>query len=220
VNALFARSSGERSSSAWRRPVQRSLLLCTCALCASCAHAPPDPWSQRPPYLGDERVLAQHSQAFAPSAEERSQVSAGRVALRTSGAEEQARATALRFAGALLAGDAATLSELLPTRVALTIDGSLKPRDELIERCLKDARALIYATEHDPATVLDLTAMRVERADAHHASSPLPIGIDAADLSVTLPLRDADDENQHRIPCMTTLYIRTGQRDLVVGIAK
>ena len=189
-------------------------------LAVGCAHAPPDAWPQRPAYLGDARVGADNSGAFSPVARGQADTGAGEIALRTTGAEEQARATALRFARALLDGDAATLSELLPARVALTLDGSLKPREELIERCLKDSHALIYATEHDPAAVLDLTIMRVERADQHHVPSPLPIGIDAADLSVTLPLRDADDDSQRRIPCMTTLYIRTGRHDRVVGIAK
>jgi hypothetical protein len=198
----------------------RALICGAIALSGACAHAAPDAWPQRPAYLGDQRVTTDSSGAFTPLARERAQADERTVALRTTGAEEQARATALRFARALLDGDAATLSELLPARVALTLDGSLKPRDELIDRCLKDAHALIYATDRDLTAVLDLTMMRVERAGTRRPPAPLPIGIDAADFSVTLPLSDSDEDSQRRIPCMTTLYVRTGRHDRVVGIAK
>jgi hypothetical protein len=198
----------------------RAVVCGAFALTGACAHAPPDAWPQRPAYLGDQRVTADSSGVFTPIARERARTDEGRVVLRTTGAEEQARATALRFARALHDGDAATLNELLPTRVALTLDGSLEPRDELIDRCLKDARALIYATERDLTSVLDLTMMRVERAGSRRPPGPLPIGIDAADFSVTLPLSESDEDSQRRIPCMTTLYVRTGRHDRVVGIAK
>src|SRR5690242_2743935 len=173
------------------RAQARAVLCGAVALCGACAHAPPDAWPQRPAYLGDQRVTTDSSGAFTPVARERARADDGQVSLRTTGAEEQARAAALRFARALLDGDAATLSELLPPRIALTLDGSLKSRGELIDRCLKDARALIYATERDLTTVLDLTMMRVERAGSRRPATPLPIGFDAADFSVTLPLSDS-----------------------------
>src|SRR5690242_3361555 len=112
-------------------------------LAVACARAPADPWPGRPPYLGDERVVAVGAETFSPPAQERGDTRQTRLALRAGGAGAQARATALRFVQALVRADAAALSLLLAARVVLTIDGTQKTREELIERCLKDTRALV-----------------------------------------------------------------------------
>lgn len=190
-------------------------LLCAAA---ACSRAPADAWRGRPAYLGDARMTERSDAAYAPPARATAAPGNGTIALRTTGAEEQARATALRYARALLAADAVTLTELLPARVVLALDGTQKPRDELIERCLKDARALTYAGDHDPAAIIDVRAMRVGRA-GDVQTAPLPAGIDPADLTVTLPARDRG-ESPRPLPCMTTLYVRTGQRDRIVGLAR
>lgn len=181
-----------------------------------CAGAQPDPWPSRPAHLGDARVADSRDVGYTPRAQEHGRAAQGTLALRAGGARAQAHATALRFVAALVQADAAALAELFAPRVALTIDATQKSRDELIERCLKDTRTLIYATEHDPARLIDLEEMRVAPA----TSAPLPAGIEAGDWIVTLPPRDTLDQPARRVPCIATLYIRTGPQDQVVGLAR
>jgi hypothetical protein len=196
-------------------------LLVACVVSAvGCAHAGEDPWRRRPRYLGDGRIEPGSDGSYAPPPAAAGDTRQGVLSLQSGGAQVQVRATALRFVKALVEIDAVALAELLPARVVLTIDGTQAPRDELIERCLKDTRALVYATQHDPALLIDLDEMVIERADLHARSVPLPAGIDGTDWSVTLPPRDALDEPARRVPCITTLYIRTGPRHQIVGIAR
>ena len=196
-------------------------LAVACAVSAGgCAHAGEDPWAGRPRYLGDERVESSSDGSYAPPPAVAGDTRERVLSLQSGGAQVQVRATALRFVKALVEIDAVVLAELLPARVVLAIDGTQKPRDEVIERCLKDTRALVYATQHDPALLIDLDEMVIERADAHARSVPLPVGIDPADWSVTLPPRDALDEPARHVPCITTLYVRTGPRHQIVGIAR
>jgi hypothetical protein len=191
-----------------------------CLAAAGCAHAPEDPWPQRPAHLGDERFASRVDGWYAPPAKATGDAQQQTLSLKSGGAQAQVRATALRFVRALVENDAAALAELLPPRVVLTLDGTQKARDELIERCLKDTRALVYASENDPALLIDLDEMLVTRAGTHARSVPLPTGIDPDDWSVTLPPRDALDESARRVSCITTLYVRTGPRHQVVGIAR
>ena len=195
--------------------VRGAAALGLCGLLA-CSSAPPDPWPSRPAYLGDERVADQRDLGYTPGPQGRARTGEGTLALRSEGGQSQAHATALRFVAALVHADAAALAQLLAPRVTLTIDGTQKPREELIERCLKDTRALIYATEHDAAQLIDLEEMRVQRA----GSAPLAIGIDASDWIVTLPPRDTLDQPARRVPCIATLFVRTGPEDHIVGLAR
>lgn len=196
------------------------IALALFGLAGACAHVPEDPWVGRPPHLGDERVDPRVEGSYVPAPSATADTRQSMIALRSGGAQAQVRATALRFVKALVETDAAALAELLPVRVVLTLEGTQKPRDELIERCLKDTRALVYATERDPALLIDTGEMLIERADTHARSVPLPLGIDLADWTVTLPVRDAHDEAARRVPCITTLFVRTGPRHQIVGIAR
>jgi hypothetical protein len=142
------------------------------------------------------------------------------VALAATGGEEQARSAAVSMVQALLDGDAPALGDLFAERVLLVLTGNTQARAELIERCVREARALQYEPDARVDAIVELSAIEVRRAGLA-GDATLPPAIRASDLLVTLPApRGANAETLHHIPCLTALYVRPGTRSTIVGITR
>jgi hypothetical protein len=169
---------------------------------------------------GDERFEARERAAYAPEPVLRAQ-SGDSVALAVSGGEEQARSTAVSMVQAMLDADAPALNGLFAERVIFVVSSSAQARSELIERCLREARTLQYEPDVRIEAVVDLSAIEVRRADRQHTDLPLPPGIRASDLAVTLPPpRAASPESLRRIPCLSGVYVRPGAHGSIVGVMR
>jgi hypothetical protein len=131
--------------------------------------------------------------------------------------EAQARQTALAFATALLDADPQALSLLLDDQVALIAQGTRKPRREVVEACLGDARAIAYRHER-VESALDLTRLSVYRGGSE--GLPQPPGTDGSDLAVQLTPLIANPAGGQRIACLGTVYVRPGPRALVVALVR
>jgi hypothetical protein len=167
----------------------------------------------------DARFEERPQGGFTP-APEASATSRDGVALRAADASETARRMALAMVQALLDADAAALQRLLAERVAYGMEGVGRPRAELVDRCIDEARALAYEPSLRPEHLIDVQAIEVQRADRFHTQVPMPPGVHASDLLVTLPPRSAGTDARPRIPCVTAVYVRAGDRASIVGLAR
>jgi hypothetical protein len=133
-----------------------------------------------------------------------------------SGGQEQARRLALRMVEALIETDSATLSALFAERVVHLPEGRATPRHELIEQCLEKARALAYEPDLGAEDLIDLDAVHAEPLHGEP-----PPGLQPADLTVTLPLREGDTRQLARpIRCLSQLYVRPGPHPSIVGLGR
>src|SRR5262245_6036438 len=87
------------------------------------------------------------------------------VAIKTTGRGESARAAALAMVQALLEGDAPGLQQLFAEQVVFGLEGSGRPRAELVERCIEETRALAYEPNLSADRVVDVNAIEVRPPD-------------------------------------------------------
>jgi hypothetical protein len=142
------------------------------------------------------------------------------VALQAADASETARRVALAMVQALLDSDAAALQRLFAERVVFGMEALGRPRAELVDRCIEETRSLAYGPGLTPEQIVDVRAIEVQRADRFHAQVPLPPGLQASDLLVTLPARNGGTDARSRVPCVTAVYVRAGERGAIVGLAR
>jgi len=187
--------------------------LCACA----CAGSP----RARAHELGpahDSRFV-EHERAAASPLPEPAR-SGDAAAIKTTGLGESARAAALAMVRALLESDAAALQLLFAEQVVFGLEGTGRPRAELVERCMEETRALAYEPHHRTDRVVDVNAIEVRRADHYHNQVPLPPGIRPDDLLVTLPPRQLEPETRPRVPCLSSVYVRVGRQTHIVGLTR
>jgi hypothetical protein len=143
------------------------------------------------------------------------------VSVAVSGGEEQARSAVVSMVQAMLDADAPALNGLFAERVIFVLSSTAQPRAELVERCLREARTLQYEPDVRLEAVVDLSAIEVRRADRQQSEVPLPPGIRASDLLVTLPPpRAASPETLRHIPCLSGVYVRPGAHGSIVGVTR
>jgi hypothetical protein len=133
---------------------------------------------------------------------------------------EQVRNLGRALLQALVDHDAARLQDLFSERVIFVLEGTSKPRADLIGGCLKDARSISYGISVLPAALADLRAIDVSRADALYAQTGIPKGIRSDDLVVRFHAPQAQVETTRRITCLATLFVRPGASPSIVGIAR
>ena len=121
---------------------------------------------------------------------------------------------------ALLDADAPALQQLFAEQVVFGLEGSGRPRAELVDRCIEETRALAYEPNLSADRVVDINAIEVRRADHYHAQVPLPPGIESGDLLVSLPPRSAEPESRARVPCLSSVYVRVGRETKIVGLTR
>ena len=167
----------------------------------------------------DARFEELPQRGFTP-APEASTTSHDGVPLRADDASETARRTALAMVQALLDSDAAALQRLFAERVAYGLEGVGRPRAELVDRCIEESRALAYEPSLRPEQLIDVQAIEVQRADRFHSQLPMPPGVRASDLLVTLPPRSTGTDARPRIPCVTAVYVRPGDHVSIVGLTR
>ncbi len=142
------------------------------------------------------------------------------VALEVETGREPARQTALAFLRALLAADAVGLQQVFAEEVAYGVESAARPRAELVERCIGEARALRYGADTSPESVVDVDSIEVRRVASEDQQMARPPGILASDLIVTLPPHVASAGNPARVPCLHSLYVRIGEPTRVVGLIR
>lgn len=198
----------------------RSALISLLLLAACADRVVATPLQAEHAGYGDERFEAWERAAYTPEPVLQAHSGNG-VALAVSGGEEQARSAAMSMVQAMLDADAPALNSLFAERVIFVLSSTAQARAELIERCLREARTLQYEPDVRIDAVVDLSAIEVRRADRLHADLPLPPGIRASDLLVTLPPpRGASPESLRRIPCLSGVYVRPGAHDAIVGVMR
>ena len=201
-------------SAALLGPCLHGLVGLWLAGCASAADAPA--WRTHPsPGLGDAPVRSEDAAPYAPRSDARDDGGATVAKLLID--EAQARQTALAFATALLDADPQALSLLLDEQVALIAQGARKPRREVVEACLGDARAIAYRHERIES-VVDLARLTVYRGGSE--GLPQPPGTDGSDLAVQLNPLIAVPPGGQRIACLGTVYVRPGPRAVVVALVR
>jgi hypothetical protein len=195
--------------------------LISIVVLAACAQRPAaTPLEAEHASYGDERFEGWQPAPYTPQPALRAQ-SGDSVALSASGGEEQARSAAVSLVQAMLDADAPALNGLFAERVIFVVSSTAQPRAELIERCLHEARALQYEPDVRIEAVVDASAIEVRRADRQHGDVPLPPGIRASDLLVTLPPpRAASPESLRRIPCLSGVFVRPGAHGSIVGVMR
>jgi hypothetical protein len=194
-------------------------LVAVALFAASCASGEPPPQRPLVRHALDARFEELPQGGFTP-VPEASTANRDGVALRAADASETARRTALAMVQALLDSDAAALQRLFAERVAYGMEGVGRPRAELVDRCIEEARALAYEPNLRPEHLIDVQAIEVQRADRFHSQVPLPPGVDPGDLLVTLPPRSGGSDARPRIPCVTAVYVRAGDRVAIVGLTR
>lgn len=142
------------------------------------------------------------------------------VALELESGRGPARQTALAFLRALLAADAVGLQQVFAEEVAYGVELAARPRAELVERCIGEARAMRYGADTSPESVVDLDAIEVRPVANEDRQLARPPGILASDLIVTLPPHVANAGSPARIPCLHSLYVRLGEPTRVVGLIR
>ena len=167
----------------------------------------------------DARFAEPHRQSYTPPPQP-SASSGDSIALRSADASETARRIALAMVHALLEADAAALQRLFAERVVFGLEAIGRPRAELVDRCIEETRSLAYEPDLSPEQVVDVRAIEVQRADRFHAQVPLPPGLRPSDLLVTLPPRNTGTEARSRVPCVTAVYVRAGERSAIVGLTR
>ena len=145
---------------------------------------------------------------------------AGLVALEAEPGREPARQTALAFVRALLAADAVALQQVFAEHVAYGVELAARPRSELVERCIVEARALRYGADTSPESVVDVDAIEVRRVASEDPQLARPPGILTSDLIVTLPPHVVGTGIPARVPCLHSLYVRIGDPTRVVGLIR
>jgi hypothetical protein len=191
------------------------------AVLLACACAGGAPTPQRPlvRHAVDTRFEELPQGGFTPTPDAAATSRDG-LALRAADASETARRTALAMVQALLDSDAAALQRLFAERVAYGMEGVGRPRAELVDRCIEESRALAYEPSLRPEHLIDVQAIEVQRADRFHTQVPMPPGVRESDLLVSLPPRSAGTDARPRIPCVTAVYVRTGDQVAIVGLMR
>jgi hypothetical protein len=167
----------------------------------------------------DPRYVEIEPLPYTPDVTQNMQVGDSRAAA-ISAPYEQVRDRASALLQALVDNDAARLQDLFSERVIFVLEGISKPRAELIDTCLKDARSISYGVSAQPAAFADLRTIDVSRADALYAQTSIPRGIRNDDVVVQFHAPRAQVETARRITCLATLFVRLGASPSIVGIAR
>lgn len=187
------------------------------AALAACASAPEVRAPRRA--IGDRPFVERERSAPVPAAlvgSSRGDV----VALEAENGHEPARQIALAFLRALLAADAIALQQVFAEEVAYGVELAARPRAELVERCIGEARALRYGADTSPDSVVDVDAIEVRPVANEDQQLARPPGILASDLIVTLPPHVVNAGSAARVPCLHSLYVRIGEPTRVVGLIR
>jgi hypothetical protein len=193
---------------------------CAAALVAgACATAASEPARAPSRHALDARFEEPQRAVYTPPPEPTA-TSGDSIALRAADASEAARRVALAMVQALLESDAAALQRLFAERVVFGLEAVGRRRAELVDRCIEETRSLAYEPDLRPEQVVDVRAIEVQRADRFHAQVPLPPGLRPSDLLVTLPPRSNGTEARSRVPCVTAVYVRAGERTAIVGLTR
>jgi len=201
------------------QPAWRSAAWLLVVLVQACAARPQTSTISAPRSSSDTRYVEVEPLPYTPEATQAMQVGDSRGAT-ISAPYEQLRNLGRALLQALVDNDVARLQDLFSERVIFVLEGTSKPRAELIDGCLKETRSISYGVSVQPAALADLRAIEVSRADALYAQTGMPRGIRNDDLVIRFHAPPAQVETARRITCLATLFVRPGASPSIVGIAR
>ncbi len=139
-------------------------------------------------------------------------------ALALTAPDEQARAVARALARALREPDPDALEALLAEHVVELASGLIEPRAAVLERCLRVRRGLSFEPLQRAPTPAHRDALRVRPVAQAGGAAPLPVGLGAQDLRVTLPAWPIGTGS--RFPCFREVVVRPSEQPRIVGVLR